>query len=106
MVLRVVRPHNALQAKEIEMRTEELTEAELHDFIERFDGFTAQLPPRARHFLTIILLRACTSQATKLVGGGLHPDSTLHAHLAYTVWELTRPAEWDLSVNPLPLPRT
>jgi hypothetical protein len=83
-----------------------LTEAEFHVFVERFDSFTAGLTPGERNFVTTILLRACTSQAPEVLGHGLHPDSAIHAHLTYVLWELTRLAEGSIPANALPLPPT
>jgi hypothetical protein len=88
------------------MWTSTLTEAEFHGFIERFDNFTAGLTPQERNFITTILLRACTSQAPEVLSHGLHPDSAIHAHLAYALWELTRLADGSIPVNSLPLPPT
>ena len=82
-----------------------LTEAELHAFVARLDTFAAGLTPGERHFLTTILLQACTGGPVSIVGHGSHTDSELHARLAYALWASTRAAGAAISPNPLPVPR-
>lgn len=82
------------------MQTSTMTEAELHEFVARFDRFTAQLKPPERDFITSILLRACTNHAPEPPVRGLHPDSAIHAQLAYAIWEFTRSADESISINP------
>jgi hypothetical protein len=86
------------------MRIPALTEPQFYAFVERFDGFTAQLSPQERHFLTTVLLRACACQAPGPLSQGGHPDSAVHAHLAYALWQSTQSAESFMPPNPLPLP--
>jgi hypothetical protein len=86
------------------METQSLTEAELYTFVERLDGFVAQLAPPERRFVTTILLYASTNRShdTRYPAG--HPDSDLHARLTRAIWEWIRDEETDIAANPLPLP--